>query len=488
MRYLCLCFTLITCLLAACMGDEDYTLSSSHTLRFSTDTVAFDTIISGVSTHTYSVTVYNKADKAIRIPQVWLERGAGSPFKVNVDGTPLTEGRGEDFEIAARDSMIVFLMANLPEQDSDEPVGEEDKLVFSTEAGLVQSVTLTAAGQAVHTLTAQRITENTLLDAQRPYRILDSLVVEQGQTLTLAAGTRLYFHPQAELIVHGTLQIMGTLQEPVVLRGDRMGYMFNNQPYDRIPGQWGGVRLTTTSYNNYINYADIHSGNYGVRVDSGDVTQNKLILENSVIHNTSGHGLDIRMANVYAGNCQLTNSGGDCVHVRGGDVTLVHSTLARFYVFTGGSGVALDFANFDGPIRLPIRSLQLANCIITGYQGDELMGNQNKDFPEDAFNYAFFNCLLNTPKTEEPDSRLVDCLWDIDDKAETGNDSTVVRDGNFQPEPDLDRLLFSFTLSPHSKAVGHANPDITALTYPFDRLGKQRKTAPDIGCYETSQP
>mgnify|MGYP003469865195 FL=1 len=116
------------------------------------------------------------------------------------------------------------------------------------------------------------------------------------------------------------------------------------------------------------------------------------------------------------------------------------------------------------------------------------MGNQNKEYPEDAFNYAFFNCLLNTPKTEEPDPRLVDCLWDIDDKAETGNDSTVVRDGNFLPQPDLDRLLFSFTLSPHSKAVGHANPDITALTYPADRLGKQRKTAPDIGCYETSQP
>lgn len=472
-------------LFASCLKDEDYTLSPSDVLAFSTDTVAFDTIISGTPTSTYSFTVYNHASKAVRIPQVRLASGAASPFKVNVDGTPLSGGEAADFEIAAHDSMVVWLMANVPEADSDLPVYAEDKLLFTTEAGVEQEVVLTASGQTVVTLTGHRVSEPTVFRSPRPYLIMDSLVVEAGQTLVLDAGTRLWFHPGASLVVHGSLQMMGTLGRPVVLRGDRMGDMFTNQPYDRIPGQWGGVVLAGDSYDNYFSYADIHSGVWGVRVDSSDVARTKLVMENSVVHNTTGHGLDIRMAQVYVGNSQLSNAGGDCLHVRGGDVTLVHTTIARFYVFTGGKGVALDFANYDGSIRLPIHSLQLANCIVTGYQNDEIMGSQNKDNPDDAFNYAFFNCLINTPPTEEKDQRLMDCLWDVDDGTAAPGDTVYIREKNFTPAPDLDRLVFSFELDARSKAVGTANAEITATTYPLDRLGRPRKQKPDMGCLST---
>lgn len=484
MRFLPLLLFFVT-LLTACMGEDDYTVSPNDRLTFSTDTVALDTVISGSATSTSRIVVYNKASKAVRIAQVGLERGAASPFKLNVDGTPLTAGAAADFEIAANDSLIVFLMANVPESNTDEPTYEEDKLYFTTEAGVTQKVVLTAWGQTVETLRGCRIAEPTTFASKRPYRIMDSLVVEQGQTLALAPGCRLYFHPGAELVVHGSLVIQGTPEQPVVLRGDRMGNMFTNQPYDRIPGQWGGVRLTATSYDNYFNHTDIHSGTYGVRVDSSDVARTKLIVENSIIHNTAQHALDIRMAQVYVGNSQLTNAGGDCLHVRGGNVTVVHSTLARLYVFTGGSGAALDFANFDGGVRLPLESLQFANSIITGYQSDEIMGNQNVDFPEDAFNYAFFNCLLNTPQTEEADPRMVDCLWDQPDKGNTAPvDSLVIRERNFTPEPDLTHLLFSFQLAPGSKAIGTASPEISALTYPTDRLGRPRGEKPDMGCYQ----
>ncbi len=465
-------------LFASCLKDEDYTLSPNDVLTFSTDTVDFDTIISGTPTSTYSFTVYNRASKALRIPQIRLASGAASPFKVNVDGTPLVGGEATDFEIGSHDSLVVFLMANIPEVDSDLPVAVEDKLLFTTEAGVQQEVVLTASGQTVVTLTGHRVSEPTVFRSPRPYRIMDSLVVEAGQTLVLEAGTRLYFHPQARLVVHGSLQIMGTLDQPVMLRGDRMGNMFTNQPYDRIPGQWGGVVLAGDSYDNYFSYADIHSGSFGVRVDSSDVSRTKLVMENSVVHNTTGHGLDIRMA-------QVTNAGADCLHIRGGDITLVHTTIARFYVFTGGSGVALDFANYDGSIRLPIHSLQLANCIVTGYQNDEIMGSQNKDNPDDAFNYAFFNCLINTPPTEETDQRLVDCLWDVDDDTAAPGDTVFIREKNFTPAPDLDRLVFSFELDARSKAVGTANAEITASTYPFDRLGRPRKQKPDMGCLST---
>jgi len=471
-------------LACACMNDDDYSLSRSDALTFSTDTVAFDTIISGVPTNTYTFTVYNKAKKALRIPQVRLEGGAASPFKVNVDGTALSDGSATDFEIAAEDSMIVYLMANVPETDSDEPVPSSDNLVFTTEAGVEQKVALTASGQAVETLTGVRIASDTTLHLSRPFRVMDSLVVEAGATLTLSAGTRMYFHPKASLIVHGTLFINGTLENPVVLRGDRMGNMFAGQPYDRIPGQWGGVELCGESYGNWFTYADIHSGSYGIKADSSDVSQTKLVLENCIVHNTTNRALDIRMANVYAGNCQITNAGGDCVRVRGGSATFVHCTIARFFVFTGGDGVALDFANYDGQTRLPLTKMLVANSVITGYQSDEIMGNNNPDHEDDAYNYYFTNCLINTTKNEKEDQRIVNCIYDTDDGTTNAEGDIVVREKNFTPDFDTHLLTFSFELSPYSKAIGTGDAEVTSLTYPTDRMGRPRGDKPDMGCLQ----
>lgn len=477
-------FSLLLLSLFSCIKDEDYTTSPADVLVFSQDTVAFDTIISGTATNTYTFTVYNRSKKAIRIPRVYLESGTASPFGVNVDGMPLTDGQAEDFEIAAKDSMIVFLMANVAETDSDDPVPVSDKLMFQTEAGVLQEVVLTASGQAVIPLEDCHITENTIFASRRPYRIMDSIVVEENATLLVAPGTKMYFHHNAELIVKGCLKIEGTLDAPVILRGDRTGNMFAGQPYDRIPGQWGGIIIKSPSHDNYISYADIHSGNFGIRVDSTDITKRTLVMENSVIHNTTHTGLDVRMANVYAGNSQLTNSGGNCVQIRGGDVTLVHCTVARFFVFTGGSGVALDFANYDGNVRLPLNNLTVANTIITGYQNDELMGSQNMDYEKDAFNYVFQNCLINTPETDEENPRLIDCLLDITDKNLPNDEEQLTREKNFTPEPDLKSLIFSFIPAQRSKATGHADEEITAITYPQDRLGRSRASGSDIGCYQ----
>ncbi len=481
MRKLLLLFIALLSL-TACLKDDDYSTSATDHLTFSTDTVAFDTIISGIPTNTYTFTVYNHNDKAIRIPRVYLEGTNASHFQVNVDGMPLADGAGTDFEIGAKDSLMVFLFAKVPDADTDEPVHEEGSLVFQTESGNTHKVVLTASGQSVISLNAKEIKADTTLSAQRPYRVMDSLVVHEGATLTLAEGTRFYFHAGAKLIVHGTLRVLGSLQHPVEMRGDRLGNMFAGQPYDRIPGQWGGVVLAKESYGNYITYADIHSGNFGIQVDSSDVETEKLYMDNSILHNTKGDGLSSRMANIYVGNCQITNSGGNCVKVRGGSATFVHCTIARFYVFTGGSGVALDFANYDGSVRLPLKSIQFANCLITGYQSDEVMGSQNTKYKNDAYEYAFFNCLFNTTHPESEDKRLVNCLWDDADGSES-----VKREKNFTPDFNTDALTFSFQLSGKSQAIANADSTISVMTYPYDLLGRPRTgngIIPDIGCYQ----
>ena len=468
---------LLLCSITSCLDDEEYSVSASDRLSFSTDTVKMDTVISGQPTNTYTFQVYNRGKKSLRIPQVYLASGSASPYHVNVDGTYLEGGAGKDFEISDGDSLRVFLFLNAPDRDSDLPVAENDKLVFVTEAGVSQEVVLTAAGQSVIPLKGKVLTGDTVLKSRRPYQILDSLVVEEGATLRLSAGVNLLFHPDVNFIVKGRVLAEGTVELPVTFRGDRLGNMFSDQPYDRIPGQWGGMEIRETSFGNHLNFCDIHSGTFGIRCDSSDIEQEKLRLENSIVHNMSGDVLRAKMSKIFVGNSQLSNASGNCVTLLGGHAIFVHCTIANFYSFTGGRGVALAFRNFEGENRLPLYQAAFYNCIVTGYSDDEVMGGRSERYEEDEFNYLFHTCLLNTPEYE--DEKVVNCLWD-------NNDNEVCRDKNFFPDFDFKQLIFSFGLSKLSLAVDQADATITRQSYPIDRLGRSRDLdeGPDIGCYE----
>ena len=469
--------TLLLTLTAGCWQDEEFSTAPTDLLRFSTDSVNFDTVISGQPTNTRTFMVYNPNARSLRISRAFLGRGTESVFRVNIDGTFLENGEASNFELYAEDSLRVFLEMTAPVSDSDEPVAVEDELTFVLESGQTQSVTLTAYGQDVVVLKGWTVTADTTLTAGRPYQVYDSLVVAPDVTLSLPAGARLYFHPDARLIVHGTLRAEGALGNEVMMRGDRMGNMFSNQPYDLIPGQWGGIVLTSGSYGNIFNYCDIHSGSFGLRCDSADVSREKVRIENSVLHNVSGDVLTARACSLFVGNSQLTNAGGNCVTLYGGSSRFVHCTIANFYAFTGGRGVALSYTNADGSIPYPLHQAEFLNCLITGYGEDEIMGAQSADHADLPFNYLFRNCLLDTP--EFVDEQVQNCLWDNDEAA-------VWREGNFSPAIDLDRLLFRFSLDSLSSAVGNADPTVTQTYYPYDRLGRSRLDdgRSDIGCYE----
>lgn len=468
---------LLLCALASCMDEEEYSVSASDRLVFSVDTVQLDTVISGQATNTHTFQVYNPGDKALRIPRVYLESGSASSYRVNVDGTFLENGEGADFEISGGDSLRVFLFLNAPDRDQDTPVAEIDRLHFVTEAGVDQNVVLNAYGQSVIALKGKVLSQDTLLDARRPYQVLDSLYVGKDATLQIAPGVTLLFHPNAHLIVDGKVKAEGTVDAPIVMRGDRLGYMFSQQPYDRIPGQWGGIILRGSSFGNHFNWCDIHSGTTGIRCDSSAIDTEKLRLENSIVHNMSQDALLARSARIFVGNSQITNAGGDCVFLQGGYSEFVHCTIGNFYAFAGGRGIALRFTNQDGDIRLPLEKAAFYNCIVTGYSDDEMMGEKSDRYENDAFNYLFSNCLLNTPEYESEAVRQ--CLWD-------NEDHEVSRDKNFHPNFDFDQLIFTFGLSKASQAVNAADRQITQEYYPNDRNGRSRSLddGPDIGCYE----
>lgn len=469
-------------LLTACMSDDEYTTSPNDRLAFSTDTISFDTVFSGQPTTTVSFVVYNPAGKNIRLKNAYLEGGGNSVFRVNVDGVFLENGRLSDseVEIAAKDSMRVFVMANIAEQGIADVRRWADKLVLQTEGGAEGSVVLEACSRDAKRLSALVLNEDTVFSSELPYIVKDSLVIGENATLTLSAGCQLFFSANASLIVRGTLHAEGTQSEKVLMRGERTDYMFPNQPYDRVPGQWGGVVFKEESHDNRLNYCDIHSGEYGVRCEgTGDVSQEKLRIENTILHNMSGDGLFAKASKVFIGNSQITNCGGNCVTLQGGDNTFVHTTIGNFYVFTGGRGKALYYTNYNAEEALPLHRAAFLNCIVTGYSDDEIIGDASVEYAETPFEFFFQNCLLDTPPVS--DERIVNCFWD---KKAEGNE--VWREDNFSPEFDLKRLIFSFTLNEKSQAVGNADLAISRQYYPLDMNGVNRldNDAPDIGCFE----
>lgn len=482
MKYLLHLFVMVLAAvgMSSCLKDDVFSLSATDQLTFTKDTIRFDTIIAGQATHTYSFVIHNKNALGLRLSQVFLEKGAASPFFVNIDGESVNQGMVAGVEIGAHDSIRGFLFVNAPESQIHQIEEVKDRLFFVTEGGSRQHIVLEAKAQNVERLRAKVIVADETFTAHRPYQIFDSLVVGKGSTLTIEEGATLYFHAGARLVVHGQLIARGTLEKPIVFRGDRLGYMFAGQPYDRISGQWGGIVLTAGSYGNVFDYCDIHSGDFGLRCEDSIATQQKLLLENSVIHNVVGVGLDCTMAKIFVGNTQVTNAGAGCVRLTGGDYQFVHTTIANFYPFSGERGAALYYTNYEGEEARPLTAATFLNTLVTGYQKDEIRGVKMDD-DDVPFQYLFQNCLLNTLPIEN-DDKIIDCLWDT-------SPAEVVHEKNFSPTFSLKELLFTFGLSEQSPAVDAAATTITQTYYPLDKKGISRLAdgKADIGCYELNR-
>ena len=462
-------------LFASCDDDETYTTSPSALLTFSEDTIRFDTVFTTIGSSTQLFKVYNRGDEALMLPSVRLASGGRSGFRVNVDGMSGTEFA--DVEVRSGDSLYVFVEVTVDPHDEDNPFLLRDSLQFLLQSGFYQQVQLEAYGQDMVVLRGAIFSADTLLTGHRPYVVYDSLRVDSSATLRLSEGVRLHFHNGAFMRVYGTLKAEGTLDNPVVFRGDRLDRMFDYLPYDRLDNQWGGVILHASSFDNHLNHVDIHSGSWGIRCDSSASDRNKLTIENSVIHNVAGDALSVVNGRIWVGNSELTNAGSHCLKVRGGDVQVLFSTLANFYPWAL-RGAALCLSNEWCPLtRADFRS-----CLITGYSSNELMLWPTSAPDSLTFNYRFGHSLLNVPA----DSIQGECYVSVRcDSVE----HDVSRITNF-PLIDTDIFSYDFSLDSLSQAIGAGSADDARLFYPLDRLGRNRleDDAPDAGAREFVKP
>jgi hypothetical protein len=90
--------------------------------------------------------------------------------------------------------------------------------------------------------------------------VYGGIKVNPEATLTLAPGTTIYFHDDAGIDVMGKLICKGTAEKSITLRGDRLDNILGDIPYDVLSGRWQGIHFATSSYDNIIEYTDMHGG------------------------------------------------------------------------------------------------------------------------------------------------------------------------------------------------------------------------------------
>ena len=351
MRYF-ITFLICVAIISVSSCRKDFsTIPNFGSLEFSKDTVFLDTVFTNIGSSTYNLKIYNRGSKAITIPEISLENGVNSNYRLNVDGIPGKEFNNID--ILAKDSIFIFVETTINVDETPNPL-YTDKILFDTGVNqqdvdlvtLVQDANFIFPGRDPITRKIDSLTidgQETIIkgrfltDAEltitnaKPTVFYGYAAVPANKTLTIEAGAKLYFHDNSGLIVDdgATLKVNGTLTEKVVFEGDRLEHRFN-----QTPGQWGTIWIRPGSKNNIIKHAQIKNAIIGFLVEGFNPFSRAptLKLENTEIYNHSNFGVLGRQTSIEGNNVVIGSAGqSSLAGTIGGSYKFTHSTFANFW-------------------------------------------------------------------------------------------------------------------------------------------------------------
>lgn len=478
----------------SCVSEEDYITDQSVKLRFSSDTLRFDTIFTTMGSVTKKIMVYNKESKPIKIDQIRLGGGRNSFYRLNVDGD--TNILVKNIEIAAKDSMFIFARVTINPNNSNNPLIVSDSIIFSFN-NKEQYIQLEAYGQdayyhaptdylhihnsdgtvdSIHYSLAdygglQRgciVNGNNIeWKNDKPHVIFGTLIVNPSSTLTIPEGTRICLNTKSEFWVYvdATLNVNGSIQNPVVFEGMR-----RDDYYSSLPGQWGLLRFFAGSKNSTLNNVIIKNGTVGLLADSCVTANNPTVdIKNTRIENMSDYGLFSRGAYINASNLIVQNTGKETVALTiGGKYQFVNCTFANYWYYDSRRKTSTLLLNNyytakDGSIQLrPITECNFYNTIVYGSSEEEI----TIDKAENAdLIYLFESCLLKTKILNNQSQTTNNCIFNQDPLF------NVPEDGDLRVKLG-------------SPAIGNGNGIYSSYYAPFDIIGTPRPSNPTIGALE----
>lgn len=436
--------------IASCRDDFDYDLASEE-LSFSNDTLNLDTIFNYTQSQTYRLSIHNRQNKDVFVPKIYLNKGENSYFKINVDGMP-----GHTFDqvaIRKKDSIIVFI--EIAAQEAPNNPHYEDEIVVETEAGFQQVKLLSYIEKAkfynVEMNENYQLTENNW--DQSYSRVLFGNI--QANNLNIGPKTKVYFHSNANLTIHGALNVQGSFQNEVIFRTDRM-----DERSDSLPNNWGKIKLKTPQgIENSIQHAIIKGGSVGLEVDHSNLN-----ISNSKILNNEKIGLYGINSKIRGENLVVSNSNLAALAIEGGDVQFVHSTFSNYFNIGQGAGgnYSLFLGNLgENDVNLPLVQANFYNCIFYGRSSNAVIFDQGSS----TFNHDFKNNIIRMDFPSEL----------------SGIDNSNLNEDPKYVDPGFGKN--DVRLKEDSPAAGLGNPTY-ANWVPLDLLNQPRTSAPTAGAYQ----
>ncbi|RAU84308.1 right-handed parallel beta-helix repeat-containing protein [Pontibacter arcticus] len=432
--------------------DEHITSDGNARLTFSGDTILFDTVFVTQGSITKRLKVYNPNAKAVEIEEIGLAGAETSAYELIINGVQSLFVR--KLELRGKDSLLILVKVNINPKATALPFLVADSILFRVN-GNRQNVKLVAYGQDAYFYQKASI-GNTVWDNSKPHVLLDTIQVQEGATLTIEKGTRIYARNKAALLINGKLVTEGTPTERIVFSGYR-----REPEYVIAAGQWAGIRILAKSSGNTLKYTDLKNATTGLYIANpgmGETLVDGCTVQYALQDGIAAYNAEVKVVNSLLYNCGQYSFG--CFG--GGTYQVLYSTIVSY-----GNRSFRDtplFAvqdNVPGAASKPQPvSLRLVNSIIysdrgTGRDELQLEGITNQEIK--------YNLLL----TEKYKTELA------------GNGNKLNENPKFK---SIAKAIFELdTLSPASGAAIFLPETLT------DMKGKTRgSTKPDLGAYERS--
>ncbi|MBX3257324.1 MAG: hypothetical protein KF862_24575 [Chitinophagaceae bacterium] len=453
-------FILLLLMLAGISSCRKQTfITSADAKLLLADSVRFDTVFSTVGSVTQYFTIVNNNLQKLRLSSVKLMGGNTSPYRININGIATTEIT--NLEMEAGDSVYVFVSVTVDPGSDNQPFLVKDSIQVNYN-GNQRYIQLEAYGQNAHFLKNHIINADMTWNNDLPYVVSGGILVEEGVTLTIEKGCRIYMHANAPLIIDGTLIVNGTKTDSVTFQGDRL-----DKGYRDLPASWPGLIFRTGSHSNTITYAIIKNAYQSVVCagPSGNALP-KLQLNECIIDNIYDIGIWAKASSISAVNCLVSNCGLNILLEQGGAYDFTHCTIASYgNTFIEHKRPVVSVSNTDEQQQNShALNVLFRNCIIWGDAGnveDELQASRTGSEPFDLLlDHSLFKA-----KSISPEITMLNSIVNQDpafDSIHTG------------------RRYFDFHIGQKaSPAIGAG----TATSITTDLDGRLREGIPDQGCY-----
>jgi hypothetical protein len=441
-------------------------------LSFSTDTVFFDTIFTGMPSPTERLVVRNHTGNNVLISSIKLRDA--KDYSLIFDG--ITANEITHYELEEGDSAIAFLRFTSDERDEY----ARDQLLFTvgnnTQAVELRGYIWNAIFYRDSVLGGFGGGNLTVMGPDHRHVIDGPLYVADGHTLRILAGTQVYFTPRKDenfnlvssIVVFGRLLVEGRPGEEVVFKQTRTG-----KDYEETAGQWRGIAFANISKASSITHALLKNGLIGIYQEyENRGAAPKVHLQQTEIRNMGAYGIlsfgytpdlpgypQLRVDNCLVHNCAAGTLG----IFGGGKYEFRHSTFANYAGSFMRNKPQLIINDYDSSTVFPCQA-RFENCIVWGSEEEEFAPDS---FPvPDHYDVTFHSSLLRTTLLPKGFNVI------------TANDLDFPR---FVAPSGGNPAERNYRLGANSPAVnlGQQLPGLRT-----DLEGKPRDIRPDAGCYE----